>query len=57
MTKDELNPGDLVRLKSGGPDMTYEGEAAMLGGALCVWFRDRQLVRDRFEYSTLERAE
>ncbi len=26
MTKDDLKPGDLVQLKSGGPAMTYEAK-------------------------------
>ena len=38
----EFKPGDLVRLKSGGPLMTVEqvGERAMTGGEAvwCVWF-------------------
>ena len=30
--------GDVVRLKSGGPDMTVEGPTSH--GIMCVWFND-----------------
>ena len=53
----DLKPGDLVQLKSGGPVMTYEGEGAMLGGALCVWFAGRVMQRERFDYAALKMAD
>jgi len=37
----EIKPGDVVRLKSGGPKMTVQkiGEYMAVGhGAQCVWF-------------------
>lgn len=33
----EFKEGDVVVLKSGGPDMTYVGDEE-LGEAMCVWF-------------------
>lgn len=59
----EFNEGDVVWLKSGGPDMTVEekGEQHMLPGksvAFCVWFevvpKRRVVKRDTFLLSVLE---
>ncbi len=33
----QLKPGEVVRLKSGGPPMTLVGPA-QTGGYLCCWF-------------------
>lgn len=60
----EFKPGDLVRLKSGGPAMTVEGigERAMIGGEAvwCVWFEqigNKQVVkRETFSPVALEQA-
>ena len=36
----QFNPGDLVKLKSGGPTMTVEQVRTDLAGKLqCVWFK------------------
>jgi len=56
MNENNLKPGDLVRLKSGGPTMTYEGESS-IGTALCNWFVGPERKRDNFAFATLERAE
>ncbi len=56
MSKDDLKPGDLVQLKSGGPVMTYEGEA-LYGDALCCWFVGGKRMRESFSYASLKRAE
>lgn len=45
--------GDTVRLKSGGPVMTYEGEGAY-SGAICSWFDGGKLMRQGFTLATLE---
>ncbi|WP_207465091.1 DUF2158 domain-containing protein, partial [Paracoccus fontiphilus] len=37
MNEQEFKPGDLVRLKSGGPIMTYSGND-FAGRAICTWF-------------------
>ena len=57
MTKDDLMSGDLVQLKSGGPVMTYEGEAYMTGDALCCWFDGGKRMREGFTYAALKRAD
>lgn len=57
LNEQDLKPGDLVQLKSGGPVMTYEGEGAMLGSALCVWFAGRVMQRERFDYAALKKAD
>jgi uncharacterized protein YodC (DUF2158 family) len=55
--------GDVVRLRSGGPNMTVEqvGEQHMLPGktvAFCVWFevvaKQRVVKRNTFSLSVLE---
>ena len=56
MTKDDLKIGDLVQLKSGGPVMTYEGEA-LYGDALCCWFDGGKRMREGFTFAALNRAE
>ena len=56
MTKDDLKPGDLVQLKSGGPAMTYEGEGSW-GDALCCWFDGGKRMREGFTFAALKRAE
>lgn len=56
MKKDDLKKGALVRLKSGGPEMVYEGES-WLGDALCVWFSAKgERMRDAFSFETLARV-
>lgn len=37
MTEEALKPGDIVKVKSGGPAMTYT-EKTEYGSAICVWF-------------------
>jgi uncharacterized protein YodC (DUF2158 family) len=64
MTYDEFKPGDVVRLPSGGPDMTVEG---FTGGrydprdrtyrdreTICVWFQ-REAIES--EHWSLQRAQ
>ena len=50
-------PGDVVCLKSGGPDMTIEavqpGDAATV---TCVWFVDKTLYRTELPVSALTGA-
>ena len=61
----EFQPGDLVRLKSGGPVMTIEqvGKRAMTeeDAVWCTWFEkvgNRQVVqRETFPPITLEKTE
>ena len=56
MTKDDLMPGDLVQLKSGGPVMTYEGEGSWVD-AICCWFDGSKRMREGFTFAALKRAE
>ncbi len=46
--------GDIVRLKSGGPNMTIEGEAH--GEYVCIWFDQRTRKTDVFSGATLEKV-
>ena len=59
----EFKVGDIVVLKSGGPDMTIE-EYPTLGTigedytkAKCVWFNKNELYHSIFPISTLEKDE
>lgn len=55
-----FRPGDVVRLKSGGPKMTVEnaGEDAMTGQPFvtCVWFEKTAAKRHQFSPDALELA-
>ena len=52
----ELKPGDIVRLKSGGPAMTVTaiGEHAGETKALCEWFDGMKHHQDHFILAALE---
>lgn len=64
MEATEFKPGDLVRVKSGGPAMTVEklGKTAMLqeDAVWCVWFEkvgNKQVAqRETFSPVVLEKA-
>jgi uncharacterized protein YodC (DUF2158 family) len=48
--------GDIVRLKSGGPDMTVsEVEPDTTLGVKCSWFDGKQHCCDRFQHDALDR--
>lgn len=56
----QLEIGDVVQLKSGGPLMTVHsiGDYSPTGpnpGMLCVWFVERKRVEDVFDPRALER--
>jgi uncharacterized protein YodC (DUF2158 family) len=54
---DKFKVGDIVRLKSGGPAMTVQGEATN-GDVSCVWFAHAEALRSNtFPPLTLERQE
>jgi uncharacterized protein YodC (DUF2158 family) len=65
MDASEFKPGDLVRVKSGGPIMTVEqvGKTAMLQeeAVWCVWFEKvgaKQVAqKETFSPVVLEKAE
>lgn len=46
-----ISVGDVVHLKSGGPDMTVESIEG--GEADCVWFDGAKQIRSTFEVSSL----
>lgn len=50
---DVFDKGDLVELKSGGPTMTFGGEA-IYGDALCYWFEGNQRRCETFPYAVLK---
>jgi uncharacterized protein YodC (DUF2158 family) len=53
----ELNVGDRVRLKSGGPVMTIsEGNYGDGSSVLCQWFAGTKLETGIFPLATLESA-
>lgn len=51
MAQPELKPGDLVKLKSGGPVMTYAGDG------LCLWFAGGESRSATFPLEVLEPAQ
>jgi len=53
---DSFKPGDVVRLKSGGPAMTITGKAPRTGGWVVVWFSGDKTQTDAFPNDLLEPA-
>lgn len=51
MTKDEFAVGDVVTLKSGGPDMTIQSKEG--DHIWAQWFGDRKLEHGRFPVASL----
>lgn len=57
MAKTEFEAGDIVQIKSGGPDMTVEGGSNLEPGNLsCVWFAGDEIRRANFRPECLETA-
>ena len=50
---DEFKPGDVVVLKSGGPDMTVEKISTFNGDVVCQWFGGRKLEKGSFPPASL----
>ncbi len=48
----EFKQGDVVRLKSGGPNMTVEGVDAQ-GNVNCVWFQGSVVKKQSFTAALL----
>lgn len=53
--------GDVVQLKSGGPQMTIKGigEYGVVphgDNALCEWFVGKKLIEHVFEFHAIEKA-
>jgi uncharacterized protein YodC (DUF2158 family) len=58
---EELKPGEVVQLKSGGPPMTIEGigkygMGATTDRANCVWFEGTKRIEGLFELHTLQKV-
>lgn len=49
---DEFNVGEIVKLKSGGPDMTVRGWG--INGWTCQWFAGKKLEQGFFHAESLE---
>jgi uncharacterized protein YodC (DUF2158 family) len=54
---EDIQPGDLVQLKSGGPTMTFEGYEAFNGNMVCSYFDGKKLVREQFAKPSLRKVE
>lgn len=57
---EDLKVGDVVMLKSGGPNMTIDKIAVFAGSttnqARCVWFEKNKQMSHVFELEVLEKA-
>lgn len=61
---DEIKPGDVVKLKSGGPEMTVVGYGLMMSGAppdkenvQCFWFEGTAQKSGHFPVLALKKVE
>jgi uncharacterized protein YodC (DUF2158 family) len=52
----KFQPGDSVRLKSGGPLMTVDSWDDSYIQYLCTWFDDKRLESQRFNEESLEKS-
>lgn len=51
---EDFNVGDIVKLKSGGPNMTVDNASS--SRIQCVWFVDATRYRDNFDQGALEKV-
>lgn len=51
---DSFKPGDIVRLKSGGPDMTVTEPSYDQTDWVCKWFGGKKLEHGQFPPEALE---
>ncbi|GAA4413863.1 hypothetical protein GCM10011450_22420 [Advenella faeciporci] len=49
--------GTIVKLKSGGPDMTVRGWSELNKAYTCQWFAGKKLEQGHFPLSSLEVAQ
>lgn len=57
MTKEKIELGDVVHLKSGSPAMTVTGEGLKgEGDFLCSWFYNEAVYSEFFNSACLEKA-
>jgi len=56
----EFKPGDIVVLKSGGPEMTIDkiskASYESMESAVCVWFEGKKKCSELFKLTSLELA-
>jgi uncharacterized protein YodC (DUF2158 family) len=52
----DLKVGDVVKLKSGGPEMTIQELDAVNGMVDCIWFDGKTQRRDEFSMETVQKA-
>ncbi|WLI11228.1 YodC family protein [Pseudomonas sp. FP603] len=50
----EFKSGDIVKLKSGGPEMTLRHWSALQAGFECQWFAGKKLEKGYFNAESLE---
>lgn len=50
---DQIQEGSVVRLKSGGPEMTVCDVVPTMNMCRCVWFAGNNVIRDDFRVTTL----
>lgn len=56
--ENKYSVGDIVKLKSGGPDMTIQAELdEFTGFCTCQWFAGKKLEQGRFPEESLEKVE
>ena len=55
----QFQPGDIVRVKSGGPDMTVSSASrSQSDSSNCVWFDDKGEVKNQaFKDAVLEKVD
>lgn len=56
MSEHNFEVGDLVRLKSGGPLMTYAG-TSQLGSAMCTWQEGNETYNQAFDHRMIEKSQ
>jgi uncharacterized protein YodC (DUF2158 family) len=54
-TTHDFKDGEIVRLRSGGPQMTVQNNRKDRV-VCCYWFRDGELLNDAFQPEALERV-
>ena len=54
---DEFKVGTIVKLKSGGPDMTVKEWSSYHHNYVCQWFAGKKLEQGNFQAESLELAQ